>query len=133
MEAYNTEHGKTDEFEKYCVYDLEDGDYWITSQRIHRREFAFMAGKYFMCLGDMILGVETEEQKFVFEYMNADQEMMYDFIMLESQMAKEDLDIIEERRTFGEITFVIITVKPKNNFVPEGVVMTPSTFLFEEN
>lgn len=132
IEAYNTEHGKIEEDEKYCVYDLENGDYMITSQRIHQGEFAFMAGKYFMCLGDMILGVETEEQEFVFEYMNADQEMMYDFIMLESQMAKEDLDIIEEKHTFGEVTFVIVTVKPKSNFVPEGVVMTPFGFLYAE-
>ncbi len=125
VEAYNTEHGKTEEDEKYCVYDIGDGDYWITSQRIHGREFAVMAGDYFMCLGDMTLGIQKKEQQFFFEYMNYDQKMMYDLIMLESEMAKEDLDIIEEKHTFGEVTFVIVTVKPKNNFVPEGVVMTP--------
>lgn len=130
VEAYNTEYGKTDEFEKYCVYDLEDGNYWITSQRIHQREFAFMAGEYFMCLGDMTLGIKKEEQKFVFEYMNADQEMMYDFIMLESELAKADLDITEEKYEYEEVTFVLVTVKPKENFVPEGVVMTPPRLLF---
>ena len=73
----------------------------------------------------MTLGIQKKEQQFFFEYMNYDQKMMYDLIMLESEMAKEDLDIIEEKHTFGEVTFVIVTVKPKNNFVPEGVVMTP--------
>ncbi len=125
IETYNTEHGKIEEDEKYCVYDLEGGDYMITSQRIHQSEFAFMAGEYFLCLAYMTSGIETEEQEFVFEYMNSDQEMLYDLIMLESEMAKEDLDIVEEKHTFGEVTFVIVTVKPKSNFVPEGVVMTP--------
>lgn len=130
IDAYNAENGKTVDGEKYCVYDTGDGEYLITSQRIHSIEFTAMASDFFWCLGEILSGVETEEQQFCFVYVNLDQETMYNLvIMSEIKMNKiinkNKLDIIEEKHTMGEVTFVIVTVKPKSNFVPEGVVMTP--------
>jgi len=113
VRTYNRNKGYTDEYDQYRIYELSEEDFYISSRRILNAEISLTAGKYFLCLGDMVAGIQTEEMTFLFIYADLEGETLYQIVKSQSRMAEEDIEFREEKATGGGLTIIGVTVKPK--------------------
>jgi len=104
VRTYNRNKGYTDEYDQYRIYELSEEDFYISSRRILNAEISLTAGKYFLCLGDMVAGII---------YADLEGETLYQIVKSQSRMAEEDIEFREEKATGGGLTIIGVTVKPK--------------------
>ena len=127
VKEFNKEHGYNGTQYQYKIYEAQDGYYWITSEFVYNAEFEMKAERYFTCVVDMSIGLQSEEASFIFEYMTEKQRLDYEAMILESKMMVQDIiDIQEEHNTYNEVTFITVTIKLKSNFVTEGDIISLS-------
>ena len=118
---FNKQNGYKGTQYQYKMYEMIDGYYWITSDFVHDAEFAMKAEQYYGCLMDMSIGLRSEEEVYIFEFMTEEQRLDYEEIRIGSKMMVQGiLDIHEERNTYGEVTFITVTVRPKSDFETGG-------------
>jgi len=129
IDEFNKAHGYKGTIYQYRMYRAQDGYYWITSEFVHDTEFEKKAEQYFSSIMDMTIGLESEEQTYKFVYMTKEQKSNYEEMNLRCRMLVQDMvQIQEQRNTINEVTLVIVTIKPKSNFVEESDIIALSFF-----
>lgn len=129
IDEFNKKHGYKGTIYQYRMYRAQDGCYWITSEFVHEQEFSMQAEQYFSSIMDMTIGLRSEEQTYKFVYMTKEQKSNYEEMNLRCRMLVQDMvQIQEQRNTINEVTFVIVTIKPKSNFVEESDIISLSFF-----
>ena len=129
IDEFNQKHGYKGTKYQYQMYRAQDGYFWITSDFVHEKEFEMKAEQYSNSIMDMAAGVEGEEITYRFLYMTKEQRLNYEEMSLSCRMRFQDMvQIQEQHNTVNEVTFVIVTIKPKSNFVEESIIAL--SFLF---